>query len=88
MLAKVTSKGQVTIPSEIRRTLDIKSGDRLLFETPDANGSRFRVIPRRRLTELAGSLPTTRPFPGTDAVREEVGRDLGEQQARQGTTAK
>lgn len=30
-LAKVTSKGQVTIPVAIRRRLGIKNGDKLLF---------------------------------------------------------
>lgn len=30
-LAKVTSKGQVTIPVEIRRKLRIKEGDKVLF---------------------------------------------------------
>lgn len=30
-LAKVTSKGQVTIPVEIRRKLGIKEGDKVLF---------------------------------------------------------
>ena len=30
-LAKVTSKGQVTIPIEIRRKLGLKNGDKVLF---------------------------------------------------------
>ncbi len=30
-LAKVTSKGQITIPVEIRKKLGIKSGDKILF---------------------------------------------------------
>lgn len=30
-LAKVTSKGQITIPIEIRRKLGIKNGDKILF---------------------------------------------------------
>jgi len=30
-MAKVTSKGQITIPVSIRRRLNIKEGDRLLF---------------------------------------------------------
>lgn len=30
-LAKVTSKGQVTIPIEIRKKLGVKSGDKVLF---------------------------------------------------------
>ena len=35
-LAKVTSKGQVTIPVAIRKRLGIKDGDKLLFlEKPD-----------------------------------------------------
>jgi len=35
-MAKVTSKGQVTIPVSIRRRLDIKEGDKLLFiDSPD-----------------------------------------------------
>ncbi len=30
-LAKVTSKGQITIPSAIRKLLEIREGDKLLF---------------------------------------------------------
>ena len=30
-LAKVTSKGQVTIPIEIRKKLGVKNGDKILF---------------------------------------------------------
>lgn len=30
-IRKVTAKGQVTIPAEIRRKLDIKPGDRVAF---------------------------------------------------------
>jgi antitoxin PrlF len=35
-VAKITSKGQITIPVEIRRLLGAKTGDKLAFEpTPD-----------------------------------------------------
>ncbi len=78
-IARVTSKGQVTIPVEIRRTMGIKEGDGLLFESPLADGVRLRVIRRRRLTELAGALPATRSYPGTAAVRAEVGRARGKE---------
>ncbi|NBD33576.1 MAG: AbrB/MazE/SpoVT family DNA-binding domain-containing protein, partial [Cyanobacteria bacterium] len=30
-LAKVTSKGQITIPVEIRKQLNLKPGDKVLF---------------------------------------------------------
>ena len=37
-MAKVTSKGQITIPKAIRSHLGLKSGDRVLFiEAPDGS---------------------------------------------------
>lgn len=78
-IARVTSKGQVTIPVEIRRTMGIKEGDGLLFESPLEDGVRLRLIRRQRLTELAGALPATRSYPGKVAVRAEVGRTRGEE---------
>jgi antitoxin PrlF len=38
--AKITSKGQITIPREVRRKLGVRAGDRLSFEE-DANGMRI-----------------------------------------------
>ena len=37
--ARITSKGQITVPHEIRRALGVRPGDKLLFER-DAGGSR------------------------------------------------
>ncbi len=76
-VARVTSKGQVTIPAEIRRSLDIHEGDGLLFESPKEDGVRLRVIRHRPLTSLAGALPATRNYPGKAAVRENAGQALG-----------
>lgn len=42
-LAKVTSKGQVTVPREIRRRLGVGAGDRLLFEE-DGKGVRVTAV--------------------------------------------
>lgn len=39
--AKITSKGQVTIPVEIRKSLGVKPGDKLRFE-PHEGG--FRIV--------------------------------------------
>lgn len=76
--ARVTSKGQVTIPVQVRRALDIVPGDELHFEL-DESGVRLRVEVHKRtpLSDLYGALPATRPYPGTRAVRREVGRRLG-----------
>ena len=41
--ATITSKGQITVPREIRRVLGVRSGDKLLFES-DGNGIRVRPV--------------------------------------------
>lgn len=41
--ARITSKGQVTIPRDIRRALGVRSGDSLLFES-DHKGVRVRPV--------------------------------------------
>ncbi len=44
--ARITSKGQVTVPNEIRRALGVRPGDRLLFEK-DGKGVRVRPVRSR-----------------------------------------
>ena len=41
--ARITSKGQITVPREVRRILGVRAGDRLLFES-DGNGIRVRPV--------------------------------------------
>jgi AbrB family looped-hinge helix DNA binding protein len=41
--AKVTSKGQITVPREFRLLMGVRPGDRLLFES-DAKGIRVRPV--------------------------------------------
>lgn len=41
--AKLTSKGQITVPREVRRILGVRAGDRLLFES-DGQGVRVRPV--------------------------------------------
>ena len=42
--ARITSKGQITVPREVRRILGVGAGDRLLFES---DGKGVRVSPVR-----------------------------------------
>ncbi|MDR1824588.1 MAG: AbrB/MazE/SpoVT family DNA-binding domain-containing protein [Bifidobacteriaceae bacterium] len=54
-LATMTSKGQVTIPAEIRQSLGLTEGDKLDFY-PLANGT-IEVVPRKlNLRDLYGFL--------------------------------
>ena len=41
--ARVTSKGQVTIPKAVRRALGVREGDSLVFEIEDG-GARVRAL--------------------------------------------
>jgi AbrB family looped-hinge helix DNA binding protein len=54
MLAKVTSKGQVTLPKAVREALGVEPGDRLLFRVVDGHALIARTPD---LLELAGSIP-------------------------------
>jgi len=43
-IAKVTAKGQTTIPQEVRLALQIKPGDLLLWETDEEGGAKIRRV--------------------------------------------
>ena len=49
-IVRVTSKGQVTIPVEIRRALDLEAGDGLLFEPLKKDMARFRKVHHEPVT--------------------------------------
>lgn len=49
---RVTQKGQVTIPRDIRSALGIKTGTEIAFEL-DERGARLVVEPDRAATEIA-----------------------------------
>jgi len=47
--ARITSKGQITVPHEVRRAMGVRAGDSLLFEQ---KGSEFRVSPVRTISRF------------------------------------
>jgi AbrB family looped-hinge helix DNA binding protein len=54
--AKMTSKGQITVPKEIRMKLRLNAGDRVRFVV-ESDG-RVRLWPAKRdVSELRGILP-------------------------------
>lgn len=53
-VATVTSKGQITLPKDVRDDLHLKEGDRVSFEKI---GGRYVLRPQNRsVTDLAGAL--------------------------------
>ena len=64
--ATVTSKGQITIPVEIRNLLDLKPGDKVHFVA--GNGREVRLYAKNRsIKELKGIFG---PFPRTISIEE------------------
>lgn len=53
--AKVTSKGQITIPKKIREKLNINPGDKVRFVTDESNGVKI-ITQKKPIEELKGFL--------------------------------
>ena len=51
--SKVTSKGQTTLPRDVRSALGLEAGDTLRYIV---DGGRVQILKARRVTELAGML--------------------------------
>lgn len=60
--ARITSKGQVTIPKRVRDALELHEGDELLFRV---ERSRAVIAKTPRFLELAGSVPVPAGKRGT-----------------------
>ncbi len=54
--AKITSKGQITIPREIRAFLDLHSGDKINFIIDDSGQVNFVPV-TKDVTTLKGIIP-------------------------------
>jgi antitoxin PrlF len=52
--ATITSKGQITIPAEIRFALKLDAGDRIAFEMSPAGGFIFKPVQKKAVTALKG----------------------------------
>lgn len=61
--ATITSKGQITLPSRMRKALGLKAGDRITF-VEDKNGD-YRVEARGHgLADLRGIVKAKKPVAG------------------------
>jgi AbrB family looped-hinge helix DNA binding protein len=81
--AKITFKGQVTIPKEIREALTIQEGDSVIFEV-EGNHAVLKPLKKQSLVDFYGVLPATRPYPGSEAIRKEVQHKMGKRLHRKG----
>jgi antitoxin PrlF len=80
-IATVTSKGQVTIPQDVRERLGIVTGTRVEFaERPDG---LVEFIPLTgSIMDLKGALPWDGPAFTIEQMDEAIGEFLGEEDRR------
>lgn len=79
-ISTVTTKGQATIPEEIRRLLNINVGDRIIFLNPikDKKQAMIQVLSQSDTADnLFGSLKTNIPYTDMKTIREKAGFELG-----------
>lgn len=75
--AQITSKGQVTVPLEIRKLLRLKQGDKVVFEAEGDLVTLRRVRKDGVFARFAG-----RYREGEGRTREEINADLRELRGR------
>ena len=86
-MVKITSKGQLTLPVDIRRKLDIQAGDEVDVEIVDEESAELKITRRPSLLSLFGILETEKEPHEKSDVRKQIGRDLGERiQEDEGST--
>ena len=65
--ARITSKGQITIPAAVRRALDLDKGDEVIFELNLGPGvPHAQVRKAADFIALAGSVPVPADWAGAD----------------------
>jgi antitoxin PrlF len=76
--ATMTSKGQVTVPKEVRDALGLAAGDRVYFRV-HASGAVLSKVPD--FLDLAGSVPVPPELSGKSwkEIREETWRRVAQQ---------
>ena len=65
--AKITSKGQITLPAAMRRALNLNEGDRIAF-SQDENGRFYIEARTNTLADLRG-IATTQKIRASDIDR-------------------
>ena len=76
--AKLTSKGQITIPRDIRRKLGVKAGDKLEFEE-NGNGVQVTAVRKESVFEKYRGIGT----PGIGSGRRAINKWLRELRGRE-----
>ena len=84
--ARLTSKGQLTIPIEIRKRYGLEAGDEVEF-VAEEKGTYLLPIKKKSLMDLYGSIRVDKPWPGMERARMIAGKKRGEELLRKAKRA-
>ena len=84
ILSVVTRKGQVTVPAEIRRQLDLKVGEKVAFVLDDGD---VRLVKGESVVlRTAGAFKSNKPSLSAAALREAAEAAIAEDAVRRSET--
>ncbi len=69
----MTSKGQITVPKDVRLKLNLKPGDRVLFIVEDDGAVRMRAV-NKDISSLIGILPRPNRAATIEEIEEAIQR--------------
>lgn len=83
--AKITSKGQITLPKELRKLLNVHAGNVVVFEKED---DKVVIKAARTLKEFKGCLKSKGKVASFNDIRKEAKEHIGKKVAQSGRTKK
>lgn len=88
LTAKISSTGQITLPKSIRRVLEVKPGERVLFVVEDRT-VLLRPMGLHTARSLAGAFrPYARAGQAKEGPRRQVKKEISRAAAQEGPDAK
>jgi AbrB family looped-hinge helix DNA binding protein len=78
---KITSKYQVTIPTEIRKAMGMQEGDFLIFEAKSEYEANVKVLRLKPLSSLRGALKGLQDSEDMAAIRDQAREQLADRRS-------
>ena len=74
LTSKITSKGQITLPKEVRKLLNVQKGNVIVFEKEN---DKIVIKPGRTLRDFKGLLKSINKGENFDEIRKKVKKSIG-----------
>ena len=74
LTAKITSKGQITLPKEVRKLLNVQEGNVIVFEKEN---DKIVIKPAKTLRDFKGLLKNKKTEENFEDIRKKVKKSMG-----------